>query len=278
LACGENSWADIVSALAKHADTLTKLYLDGDNDNLPLSFVSLFSNLQEISFSFVDEIHERDFENFKELQYTSFPKLQTLKIYYQYTEHEYLMNFLEINGKNLKEFYTCLWNNNLNLSIAKFCPNLKKLFVILNNNELDVLKIIFNTCQQLESIKIWCGSGFLKEKDVLEVVVKYSQKNFYELKIYNHSDYSKLFPEDLESFFTSWKNRSSKKSLCLIIIKNYDHDCISLGNEEIMSIIEKYKNLGIIKKFETQGLEVEECYWFEQCGLVDNWSIRQLDY
>src|SRR5688572_9090214 len=55
---------------------------------------------------------------------------------------------------------------------------------------------------------------------------------------------SKLSPKDLESFFTTWKNRIPTKSLCLSIplVKNEDY-------EENMKIIEKYKNLGTIKKF-----------------------------
>ena len=41
-------------------------------------------------------------------------------------------------------------NNASNLSIAKFCPNLKKLFTRFNNDELDVLKTILDSCQYLE--------------------------------------------------------------------------------------------------------------------------------
>ncbi|RIA89035.1 hypothetical protein C1645_825395, partial [Glomus cerebriforme] len=93
------------------------------------------------------------------------------------------------------------------------------------------------------------------EKEILETVANHSPKNFYELKIYNISN-SELLPEDLESFFISWKNRDSKKSLNLIIIRN--NYIISLEvNEENMKIIEKYKNLGIIKKFEVREFEFE---------------------
>src|SRR5204862_6196496 len=95
------------------------------NNNLQLSFVTSFSNLQEINFSFHYK-HGRYFENFKELQYITFPKLQILKFYFECPQPEYVIKFLEINGKNLKEFYM---HSDLSLSIAEFCPNLKKLFV-----------------------------------------------------------------------------------------------------------------------------------------------------
>src|ERR1043166_6807028 len=114
----------------------------------------LYSQIfKKIKFSF----HEIQFENFKELQYATFPKLQILKFPYQPPKPEYAMKFLEINGKNLQEFY--INDNILNMSIAKFCPNLKKLFTVFKYDELDMLKTIFNSCQYLEGIVISCGGG-----------------------------------------------------------------------------------------------------------------------
>ena len=88
----------------------------------------------------------------------------------------------------------------------------------------------------------------------MEAVARHSPKNFYELSVSNVP--SELSPKDLESFFIIWKNRIPKKSLCLSInlAKNEDY-------EENMKIIEKYKNLGVIKKFEFRGIDKEELYW-----------------
>src|SRR5436305_4388856 len=160
----------------KHSNTLTKLHLYSIYfDVSPASFVSSFLNLQEISFS----LNETQFDVFKELQYVSFPKLKTLKFPYGCPKQKYLMKFLEINGTNLKEFYI----NSLTSAndIAKFCPNLKKLYVLFKKNELDILKYIFNSCQYLEGIVIHCRECYLNEKEVLETVAKLSPKNFYEL-------------------------------------------------------------------------------------------------
>jgi len=74
LSAYEDDCADIIPDLAKHSNTLTKLQLDWDS-NLSLSFVSLFLNLQEIELSF----NGMQFEEFKELQYATFPKLQNFK-------------------------------------------------------------------------------------------------------------------------------------------------------------------------------------------------------
>ncbi|GBB89017.1 hypothetical protein RclHR1_15650005 [Rhizophagus clarus] len=244
------SWKDIIPALKNNSNAITKLYLYGDKSDLPLSFVGLLSNLQEFIFSFMDGHH---FEDFKALQHVKFSNLQTLKFSYQCPRPEYIMKFLENNGKNLKKFFIGDCNRELSLSIANFCSNLKSLFVIFKNSELDMLKTIFINCKYLESIKVWCGKSyfvneyFLSEEEVFEAVVKYSPNNFCELKIYNTS-HSYISSEDLESFFISWKNRIPKKILSLVIIKDEVNIGLNLVDcEENVEIIEKYENLGVIK-------------------------------
>ncbi|RIA91597.1 hypothetical protein C1645_821825 [Glomus cerebriforme] len=196
----KGDWADIIPILIKHSNTFTKLHLHGYIElTIPLSFVASFPNLQEIIFSFSYGL----FEVFEKLHVT-FPKLQILNIPnipYQCPKPEHIMQFLENNGKNLKKFYIGMEDNNLYLSIAKFCSNLKVLSTIFNFDKLDTLKIIFNSCQYLESIKIWYGEGYLGE---------------------NENDF-------------------------IISLEN---------NEENMKIIEKYKNLGIIK-FKTVNYDDE---------------------
>jgi len=72
--------------------------------------------------------------------------------------HEYLINFLENNGKNLKEIHT-QYSHHSYLIMAKSCPNLKSLSMIFLDNEvIETLKEIFNSCQQLERIKVMCGN------------------------------------------------------------------------------------------------------------------------
>ncbi|GBC53562.2 hypothetical protein GLOIN_2v1876960 [Rhizophagus irregularis DAOM 181602=DAOM 197198] len=197
------NWEIIIPAVIKHSQTITKLQLYSDDNGLPFSFVNSFTNLQKFIFSFIDGVI---FEDFKKLQYANFPKLEILKIPYQCPKSEYIIKFLENNGKNLKMFY-------------------------------------------VESIKIWCGNGFLIKKEVLETVVNHSPSNFHELKMFCSSS-SDVSPEDWESFFIGWKNRIPKKLLSLTFIDYIE-------NNENLEILKKYKNLGIIK-FWTKGFEEEE--------------------
>src|SRR5436853_66977 len=112
-----------------------------------LSFINNFTNLQglELGFKYNDGL-----EGFEKLQYSIFSQLKILEIRYLFQSCEFLIKFLENNGKNLKKFYVGdkggYGNNSLNLAIAKFCPNLEKLSTGFKNDELETLKIVFNNC------------------------------------------------------------------------------------------------------------------------------------
>ncbi|CAI2162526.1 13027_t:CDS:1 [Funneliformis geosporum] len=236
-------WSVIIPSMKNLSTSLTKLALFGEN-NIPMSFISLFTNLQEIIFSFE---HLGSFDDFSELQHVRFPHLKVLKFKYECPKYKYLNKFLEVNGMNLKEFNVNYDNDSLNFSIAKYCPNLKSLFTIFIDNDVKTFKSILESCQQLESIKVLCGDEYLNEKHVLNIIAKYSPKSFHTLKLYNEMD-SDLLPIDLENFLINWEKRVPKLSLSLIVIKSNRVNSLE-NNEENMRIIEKYKKLGVIEKF-----------------------------
>ncbi|PKC07323.1 hypothetical protein RhiirA5_500754 [Rhizophagus irregularis] len=249
------------SLMSKIPNTLIKLNVYGRNNYFSLPFIANLSNLQKLKLSFDNNKY---FVNFEKLQYTIFPQLQILKIPEKYPINGLLIKFLENNGKNLKEIYigenkfNC--DNSLNLAIAKFCPNLKKISVGIYYYELETLKIIFNNCKDLESIKIWCGGKyFLTEKEALEAFANYSQ-NTYELILYYQSKElfeSPLHPEELESFFIKWTDRKPQKSLSLVVV-NYNIYSLNTNDKNI-EIINKYIKLGIVKKFKVTDFNDEEC-------------------
>src|SRR5436305_1319259 len=108
-------------------NTLIKLELHGRVCKIiPLSLITKLTNLQEMIFSF-DYLNA--FEYFKILQDVTISHLQVLKFQYERPSDEFLIKFLENNGRNLKEFYVdYIIDDSLNLALAKFCPNLRKLF------------------------------------------------------------------------------------------------------------------------------------------------------
>ena len=178
----------IPSLTTKLSNTITILKLNCTENTL-LSFINNFTNLQELELTFYFNYY---IEGFEKLQYTIFPQLQILKIRHSFPRYEFLITFLEINGRNLTELYLGEWNGYsddlLNLAIAKFCTNIRKLSTGFENNESETFKMVFNACQYLESIKIWCCREFLSEKEALEAFAKYSHKNVSELILYYKSN------------------------------------------------------------------------------------------
>ncbi|PKY18221.1 hypothetical protein RhiirB3_430998 [Rhizophagus irregularis] len=237
---------NIIQSLTKLPNTLIKYELYGGRHYIPLSFITKFTNLQELVLSFhIYTYNNNYFKYFEKLQYITFTQLKILKFLFGHPSVEVLIKFLENNGKNLKEFHICCSDNSLCLAIAKLCPNLRKFFSI-ENNDLELLKEFFVSCQYLESIEIWCGNNYLNDKKVLEVVAYYSPRNFYELKLYYViNTKSGILSEELEKFFINWKNRTSQKSLSFII-EGYN---LEMTNE-IKEVIEKYKKFGTVKECE----------------------------
>ncbi|PKK69348.1 hypothetical protein RhiirC2_781105 [Rhizophagus irregularis] len=191
--------------LEKLPDTLDNLLICGRNHYMSLSFIAKLTNLKELRLAF---FNNDCFEDFKKLQYITFSQYQLLKFIEVSPRNDYLIKFLENNGRNLKEFYINDSNSLLNLATIKFCPNIRNLYTGIKYNELETLKL------------------FLIIVNYLKVLI------------------SELLPEELESFFISWKNRVPQKQLHLIIFSDknplYAHD-------ENRKIIEKYTKLGIIK-------------------------------
>ena len=240
-----NSQDVIMSTLSNLPNTLIKLDIDLGGFYLPLSFISKFTILQELILSFFYHI-----EYFKDLQHVTFPHLQILKFHYACPNHGYLTKFLENNGKNLTELYIYDYDmSSLNLAIAKFCPNLRSLCTISKNDEIETLKMVFYSCQHLESIEVRCDYDNLNESKILETIANHSPKKFYELKIYYASNTLELFPEELEPVFKIWANRIPQIPLSLIITRGYCVCNLEVKKENMIAI-EKFKRLGVIKKFE----------------------------
>jgi len=237
-----NHWLKIIPSIEKLPNNLIKLCIGGE-EHTPLSFIAKFTNLQELVLSlwYIDE-------EFKTLQYVTFPRLQILRFTDRSPNHEYLIKFLEINGKGLKEIHLNPLSHLSILAIAKFCPNLKLLYTIFKKDEVETLKVILNSCQELECIRVMCGDGYLNECELLEVVTKYSPKKFHELKIFwSFFSRSVSFTKELEPIFITWSNCIPQKPLSLIIV---DYQIGLKVKKESMEVIEKFKKLDIIRKFE----------------------------
>ncbi|CAG8602152.1 6168_t:CDS:1 [Funneliformis caledonium] len=235
----------------KFPDTLTKLRISGGRYRIPWSLISELSNLKELSLFLFNKIG--DLKYFKNLQHAVFPQLQVLTFGYECPDDEYLTKFLENNGKNLKELGLCEnINVSLNLKLGKYCPNLRSLCTAFHG-DIEPLKGIFNGCQQLERLEILRCEFLLDERELLEIVVEFSPKKFYELSIdLGVHIYSETFQWGLRSILERWANRVPCIPLSLTFASCSELD-IELSKSNI-KIIEKFKKLGVIKEFKISNV------------------------
>ena len=153
--------------------TLVKLSLN-ISARSRLSFTSNFENLQELV------LKSKDGKCFNKFTEVEFRKLRRLEFPEESPNDQLMRNFLENNGENLETFYIKQYN--LGPPIAEVCPTLHALFL---RDDTNALKKLFTSCQKLESIKVRVGGKFVTEKELLNIVTKYSPKSFCQLKIYN---------------------------------------------------------------------------------------------
>ncbi|PKY45698.1 hypothetical protein RhiirA4_466017 [Rhizophagus irregularis] len=242
-------YKEIILSLTKHSLTLTRLTLK--NCKITKQFIAMFKNLQELNLDQND--------TFYQLRNAYFLQLKILKITYnRYSLKdgiEILINFLKINGNNLTEFYIYRYyhEKSLNLALAKYCPNLKIIYTYIRDEE--TLKLILNNCQYLEIIEFCYDSrDWLDSKIFFKVLANYSQKYFYGLILdfYSRLPIDELY-QDLKEFFINWQGRTSQRSLSLIFVISetyYITKSAKINMKDIKLLIDKYKKLGIIKKFE----------------------------
>jgi len=186
---GDDNLAEIVPSITNLPNHLTKLSIQKGMYFKPLSFIAKFMNLQELSLIHSSHIDE----DLKTLQYVTFPRLRILKFGRKCPNYEYFVKFLENNESNLIKIHLSnIGIDLLNLTVAKFCPNLKFLSTIFRYDEIETLKVILNSCQQLKSIKVWCSSSYYlnevqcvtKKTGFFNFLYKYLFKLYKILKIY----------------------------------------------------------------------------------------------
>jgi hypothetical protein len=248
LKCSSNLNSDFFCQLSKicHNIQSLEIYLFHDFSNGLKNLILSLNNLKSLTFIhpyYYDKSDKKDWSTF--LIAHTFPHLEILRLLKCLVEVDVIIKFLENNGKNLKEFYVEECNNSLNLAIAEFCPNLKSLYTLFSRNEIEILKTIFENCQQLETIITICGDFYLEIIKFLGIVAKYSPKNFHELKLCYHVKVSK----DFRSFFTSWKARIPQIPISLIFKDDYSIDI------KTSKMIARYRELGVIKKFESKSYQ-----------------------
>src|ERR1043165_2304801 len=148
----DNQWRHMRPALSGLHNTITRLHIGNWGHDVDLTFITSFRELRELVIS-SSHVHD-------ELRHLILPNLQTFRylfVPYGLPTLDPFIQFLKNNGKNLDDLYiNYAGDQAVNLSIIRHCPNLKRLTIVIKKGESVILKNIFNGCQDLESIKVWC--------------------------------------------------------------------------------------------------------------------------
>ncbi|RGB43444.1 hypothetical protein C1646_749840 [Rhizophagus diaphanus] len=231
-------------SLIKHADTVQHLRIGWDPTT---RFLSCFVNLVylEIQKSYFANLYYPIANNLNNLKNLLLPNLKILKVYF--IPLITIVNLIENTTGNLSEISircdigTYYFDYKILIqAIYQNCPNIRYLKLSLNRNlSIPEFENLLINCQFLNELIIinMCKDFKFCWDKLFQVLAKSSPISLFKFKFY-----SKVFKlKDIESFFSSWKNRNP------ILLKI--NDSRIKVDQKLVNLTEEYKAKGVIKKY-----------------------------
>ncbi|PKK67005.1 hypothetical protein RhiirC2_852481 [Rhizophagus irregularis] len=249
-------FGDVGKALIGNSDSLIhfKAFFCG-NISFPPTILPKLCNLQKLQFL----IPHLDKKYEDQLKISSYPNLRILHI--ENISPDIVAEIIEKTGGNLKKlliekYHYCKDSKRLIRSIYKNCPKIENLSIVIHNYNYMEFKKLLKICQNLKELyfSILNNNDEFEEKSLeekfddggilSELLIDDSTSKF--LNYIKFLNYWKISSNNFENFLKNWKGRPS----LTLINSNYDDFFDS-------KILKKYKNEGIIKRF-----EIESSYYF----------------
>ncbi|RIA80382.1 hypothetical protein C1645_882193 [Glomus cerebriforme] len=245
---------ELGKALARKVNTIKCLCLESINI-IPPSFLTLFTNLKELTISNIEEYDDTS-EEIKEIkQYLAileFPYLQKLKIWLTCYK-ELAMLILKIKG-NIFEIGAGINNKNIKdvgmliKSIANNCQNIEKLDIYMRHTDFIHIKLLLLNCRNLKLIvvyNVYDDDNNIGD-ELLDILTKFSPNSLTTIAISGKWKYS--FGA-FERLFESYRERNS---LEFFIIDNIDNAADVTAKfihitDNHRIIIKRYIIMGVIK-------------------------------
>jgi hypothetical protein len=244
-------------SLIKHVDTIKYLKINGE----PITKILLyFNNL--ISLEMDDSICNT---SWKHLENVILPNLKFLKA--KRIPSKYLAKLIEnTNGKlneisiNLLRYYDTNYKV-LIQAISQNCPKLQYLMLMFKNRDIIELEKLLINCQNLNGLII-VANKFDIEFDwskLFEILTKSSPICLFKFKFYFYRYRTLSRLDSLNLLFDNWKGRHP---MLLQTVPMYSH----INLEKYFNLIEKYKEEGIVKKYENvlYGNTYDEFEWIKK--------------
>ncbi|RIA98934.1 hypothetical protein C1645_587756 [Glomus cerebriforme] len=250
--CFINPYEIIFPALIKKADTLNHLIISFEYFEYEHRFLlKMLPELRNLRTLKIDDLNLND-EQLKTLVYRD---LEIFKI--DYIKINTATCIIKNSGGHLREilikYYYYLIENNFNedslifiRTIYENCPLVEYLSLVLSSSKEHFIEFenLLKACQNLKSIILFMNYEFKTNEEkvsdgegLLEIFIRSAPSSLREIRFFDHF---KLSLETLETFLIKWKSRPALS----ILTSDYIY-----GEENYTTLINKYKNNGVIKDF-----------------------------
>ncbi|RIA99189.1 hypothetical protein C1645_747588 [Glomus cerebriforme] len=245
--------------IGKTAITIPPILLEEFQNNLTVFKFGI--NYETTEVSLADEL-----ENV--LKNISIPNLQQLIIYNSCPPFDIIAKIVEKSKGDLRKISIGAYDSDENdgmliSSIAKNCPKLEYLMIWIGENVKELIGL-FKGCKNLRGLvlqSLWTIVLKRNAEDLLDIICNNASKHLRKFKMTGDWE---IYKEALEGFLNNWKNQK-RDSLDLYISKSF----VSKYNNGYDNIINKYKEMGVIRNY-----EYEEFIDFDACideNFLDSW-------
>ncbi|RGB40955.1 hypothetical protein C1646_752721 [Rhizophagus diaphanus] len=207
---------ELSDVIGRKAITLQEVEISLTENSLSPNFFPSLINLRCLRLHnskilYDGSVEMKEWEKY--LSISSFPNLQHLETTYLPFYNDYML-IEKSNGKileiNISQEPDSIYTKKLINSVVKYCPNLERLTIEIEFENLDDIKEIFLNCNQLRMINLslYNENNFNCDK-FFEILLKYSPKTL--CKIYFSEEW--IFTiNGSKSFFENWNNWNAETS------------------------------------------------------------------
>ncbi|RIA92908.1 hypothetical protein C1645_820104 [Glomus cerebriforme] len=238
----------IDQAIIKQSHNL--IYLDMPIENINITFYNeLFPKLVNLQKLILDGNMLYDTESEKKLIFSTYPKLQVLLLdsVLFFTAKGVIQNSegnLQIIWTNNICFSTADQSRNFIQIICQNCPRLKYVKLLLKGQYFDEIEQLLMNCQHLEGLYIDADTQINNRRgdELLDKLIKSAPNSLFKIQL----NYFEFEMKNFDSFFIKWRCRRS----LWLYLNNVNVKSDDDFKVEFKDLIEKYKNEGVIKKYE----------------------------
>jgi hypothetical protein len=237
-----NQCKELSNVIKKKATTLQEVGISSTVISLSPDFLPSLINLRSLRLNNSNVIYDISVEMQewkKYLSISSFPNLQHFETIDLPFYNDYMLieksngNILEINIS--QESNSVYHTKKLINTIIKYCPNIERLTIDVEFENLDDIKEILLNCNQLEMINLSLyNDDDLNCDKFFEILIRYSPRTL--CKIYFSEEWT-FTVNGLKSFFENWKNWKAETLFVFDKVPLTDEHIMIIRNCKVLDLL-----------------------------------------